>query len=148
MAVFNCCLIGVLPVDLLVGIKRSGARLPEYFGIVDAGRHGAVLREVTRHGQQPPPRAGDHDVARRQMLLGVIHDRPHAFRDRLILHHDVADSRIDPVAMLRLAVDLPVVRRCFAPAASGRTNRCCWEDSRACSAPGIAVPLFFSFIDE
>src|SRR5580698_1157400 len=101
--------IGVKPVNRRIRIEGAGARLPEDFGVVDAGRHGAFLRKAARDVEQPPPRARDHDVARRQMLLGVIDDRAHAFGHGLVLDHDVADAGIAGVGALRFAVDLPIV---------------------------------------
>src|SRR5215467_11583747 len=97
---FELLAIGVEPIDLGVGIEGAGARVPEDLGIVDPGWHRAVLGKGAGDGQEPAARACDHDVARRQMLLGVIDDRPHAFGDSLVLHHDVADAGIDLVGAL------------------------------------------------
>src|ERR1700722_9191077 len=71
--------IGVKPVDGRIRVERAGPRLPEDFGIVDAGRHRAVIGETARHVEKPPPRARDHDVARCKVFLGMIDDRAHAF---------------------------------------------------------------------
>src|ERR1700760_4926324 len=35
--------IGVKPVNRRIRVERAGARLPEDFGVVDAGRHGAFF---------------------------------------------------------------------------------------------------------
>ncbi len=102
-------LIGLEPVDLRVSVVGACARVPEHLGIVDAGRHGAAVGECPCSVEQAPPRPRDHHVARREMFLGVIDDRPHAFRDGLVLHHDVTDAGVDLVGALSFAIDLPVV---------------------------------------
>src|SRR5580704_10392809 len=58
---FELLAVGVEPVDLLVSIEGAGARVPEYLGIVDAGRHGAVVSESAGDGQEPAARACNHD---------------------------------------------------------------------------------------
>src|SRR5215813_9554851 len=102
-------LVRLEPINLRVRIERAGASPPEHLGVVDARWHGAVVGQRPRRGQQPPPRPRDHDIAWGKVLLRVIHDRPHAFRNGLILYNDVANAGVDLVRALGLAINLPVV---------------------------------------
>src|ERR1700744_5240472 len=50
-------LIGINPISRRIGIKRTGAGLPEHLGIVDAGRYSAVLGKGAGRVEQPTTRA-------------------------------------------------------------------------------------------
>src|SRR3569833_1503546 len=99
------------PVDLYVGLERTGASLPEHLRVVDTRLNIALLCEITCGRQKTPPCSRDHDVTRSKMFLCVINDRSHALRNGLVLHHDVANTGIDPVSTLCFPIDLPVVGR-------------------------------------
>ena len=54
----------------------------------------------------------------------MIDDRSHAFGDRLILQMNAVDAAVDRAVVLRLAVDVPVVRRVgFHPEAAEPVRR-------------------------
>jgi hypothetical protein len=59
------------------------------FGIIDAWWHGAAISQSAGGREETPPSARDHDIARREMFLGVVNNRPHALGDGLLI---VADS--------------------------------------------------------
>src|SRR5262245_28085403 len=65
-------LIGIKPFDPGVGVEGACARLPEHLGVIDTRRHSAALDETAGHGEQPAPRARDHDVAWSKMFLGMV----------------------------------------------------------------------------
>src|SRR6516162_2571150 len=82
-------------------------------------------------GSSAPAGAGDHDVARTQILEIMVGDRPHAFGHGLVLAMNAGNAGV-ALALLRLPVDHPVVRRVLGepPAASPW----CSADSRSLSA--------------
>ena len=68
-----------------------------------------VLREGAGGAQQAPPGAGDHQIARPQILEAVVGDPAHALGHRLVLAMDAGDAGKDLPALLRRAIDQPVV---------------------------------------
>src|SRR5713226_6576914 len=103
--------IGVAPIDFFVGEEIAAAHLEIDVRVVDTGRDHAVLVESAGGAQQAPANAGDHKIARPQILEAVVGDPAHALGHRLVLAVDTGDAGIDLSALLRRAVDHPVVRR-------------------------------------
>src|SRR5690348_5258437 len=76
--------VSIAPADLLVSEKVAAADGEKDVRVVDAGRNRAVLLERPGGAQQMPAGAGDHLVARTQMLEAVVDDGSHALGYRLV----------------------------------------------------------------
>jgi hypothetical protein len=101
--------IELLPRALVVADEVAAAPPAKHFRLFDTGRQHVVVAQRARRHQQAPAGVRDHLVRRRQVLEGVIGDRPHALGDSLVLQMDAIDPAIDRVAALGLAVHSPVV---------------------------------------
>src|SRR6201987_1526246 len=92
-------LINVLPLVLVV-IVVAGDEISAARGAIDAcvlraGRCDALVAQGARGHQQATAGAGDHLVRRRQVLPGMVDDRPHAFGYGLVLQMDAVDAAVD-----------------------------------------------------
>src|SRR5579871_3274602 len=90
--------VNLLPLALVVlsvvGNEISAA-CPIDAWILRAGRGDALIAQRTRGHQQTAAGAGDHLVRWREMLPGMVDDRPHAFGDGLVLQMDTIDAALD-----------------------------------------------------
>jgi hypothetical protein len=95
-----------------------------------------VAQRAGRH-QQAPARPRDHLIRWRQMLEGVVGDRPHALGDGLILQMDAVDPAVDRVAALGRAVATvrTHLHRLFEKTGTGRQADLVKLVAGYCSAP-------------
>ena len=77
--------IEILPRATVVANEVAAAPPAKHFRVFNTGRQHVVVAQRMRRHQQAPAGARDRLVRRRQVLEGVIGDRPHALGDRLVL---------------------------------------------------------------